>query len=86
MAEGACVVAKHGSLANAESAAALDMDDAAGFERLGRPSTASRPDVTSRFPPAAAASSITACARTSRSRRVIPGRIAAATTAVGRTL
>ena len=37
MAEGACVVAKHGSLANAEPAAALDMDDAAGLERLGRP-------------------------------------------------
>ena len=37
MAEGAGVVAKHGALANAEPAAALDVDDAAGLERLGRP-------------------------------------------------
>ena len=36
-AEGARVVAQHGALADAEPAAALDVDDVAGLERLGRP-------------------------------------------------
>ena len=36
MVESAGVVTKDGSLSNAETAAAFDVDDAAGFERLGR--------------------------------------------------
>ena len=69
--ERARVVAEDRALADAEAAAALDVDDVAVGERLGAPaSTASRPDVTARLAPAARSASMIASARASSSRRV----------------
>ena len=81
------VVAKDGPLADAEAAAAFDVDDAAGGERLRAAlhrlaSRAARPGWRRRRE----ASSMIAVRAISSSRRVIDGRMAAATTAVGSTL
>ena len=74
------VVAENRALADAEPpAAAFEVDDVA----LGEPR---RPVWTPRFAFASRSASMTPSARASSSRRVIDGRIAAATTAVGSTL
>ena len=86
MAESACVVAKDGTFANAETAAAFDVNDAAGFERLGRPfdGLAARGDFQVR---AGGRRVVDHRLRTQLELApVIPGRSAAETTAVGRTL
>ena len=51
--ERAGVVAQHGALADAEAAAALDVDDVAGLERLGAPLDRLAAGVTPRLAPAA---------------------------------
>ena len=79
------VVAQHVALAHAE-AAVLDHEDAARLERLGGEVDGVAPLVTARLAPTARSVSSSESIRPTRSARLIDGRIAAATSAVGSTL
>ena len=85
MLERAGVVTQHGSIPNAH-AAAVDDEDSARLEWLERAVDCFSTTMDTGLAPQVASVSMSVSARSSSSRLVIEGRMAEATTVVGRTL